>query len=127
MGAPPLIPYLGPEDAVLDLELELGLEELDHAEVGPRGDVLEDGVGGVEGAEEGEAAEVHPLPHHDLQVLHVVRRRPVQEDVEGDRRALVLDLLHQARQVDSVDHLGPYETCDTVTYRVTRLLGKNLP
>ena len=106
MGAPPLIPYLGPEDAVLDLELELGLEELDHAEVGPRGDVLEDGVGGVEGAEEGEAAEVHPLPHHDLQVLHVVRRRPVQEDVEGDRRALVLDLLHQARQVDGVDHLG---------------------
>ena len=107
MGAPPRHrPCLGPEDAVLDLKLELGLEELDDAEVGPRGDVLEDGVGGVEGAEEGEAAEVHPLPHHDLQVLHVVRRRPVQEDVERHRRTLVLDLLHQARQVDSVDHLG---------------------
>ena len=90
---------------MLDLELELGLEELDDAQVRPRGDVLQDRVGGVEGAEEGEAAEVHALPHHDLQVLHVVRRRAVQEDVEGDRRPLVLDLLHEARQVHGVDDL----------------------
>ena len=90
---------------MLDLKLELGLEELDHSQVRPRGDVLQHGVGGVEGAEEGEAAEVHPLPHHDLQVLHVVRRGAVEEDVEGDGSPLVLNALDQVGQVHSVANL----------------------
>ena len=109
---------------MLDLKLELGLEELDHSQVRPRGDVLQHGVGGVEGAHEGESAEVHPLPDHDLQVLHVVRRRAVQEDVEGDRRALVLDLLHEARQVHGIDDLQGVGNC--VFNLPVAILGFNL-
>ena len=48
---------------------------------------------------------VHVVSDVLLEVPEVVGGRPLQEDVEGDGRALLLDLLHQRREVDRVAHL----------------------
>ena len=40
--------HLGPENAVLNLELELGLEEIDPDNIGPSGHTLQHGIGSIE-------------------------------------------------------------------------------
>ena len=52
-----------------------------------------------------EPSEGDVLVDHLLQVDHLIGGRPVQENVEGDGRALVLDLVDQRRETDGVVNL----------------------
>ena len=55
-----------------------------------------------------EPPEIDVLVDQHLQVGHRIGRRPVQEDVESDGRALVLDLVDQRGETDGVVDL---ESC----------------
>ena len=55
--------------------------------------------------DQGELPEADVVADHELEVPEVVRDGAVEEDVEGDGGALVLDALHQVGQVHRVAHL----------------------
>ena len=52
-----------------------------------------------------EPAELNILVDHPLQVGHLIGRGPVQENVEGDCRSLILNLVDQRRETDGVINL----------------------
>ena len=57
---------------------------------------------------ENEPGERDILVDHLLQVGHLIGGRAVQENVEGDGRALVLDLVDQRGETDGVVNLQSY-------------------